>query len=189
MTDTGQYNGSAYAHLIEGLPVDTSGHWMEWEWDRTSPGTSYDRARLEEYRDSVIVAYRLYNRIGLEHIRRMLAAAPHDAGLLDAGGGTGRKAIPLAQDGFTDITVLDIVEAIEGTFITDSGELLQKNGTYYQRLIEALRHASQDAARILRRSTLADLVGASEEPTTRTAASLSSQPSLTTANFSPDPLS
>jgi len=108
MMDAVQYDERAYAHLIEGLSVDTSGHWMQWEWDRTSPWTSYNRARLEEYRDSVIVAYRFYNRIGLEHIRQMLAAVPHDARLLDAGGGTGRKAIPLAQDGFTDITVLDI---------------------------------------------------------------------------------
>jgi ubiquinone/menaquinone biosynthesis C-methylase UbiE len=106
--NTVQYDESAYTHLIEGLSVDTSGHWAQWEWDRVRPWTSYDMARLEEYRDSVIVAYRLYNRIGLEHIRQMLAAAPHNAKLLDAGGGTGRKAIPLAQDGFTDITILDI---------------------------------------------------------------------------------
>ncbi len=33
--------------------------------------------------------------------------APHDARLLDVGGGTGRKAIPLAQQGFEHITVLD----------------------------------------------------------------------------------
>ncbi|MCP4540803.1 MAG: methyltransferase domain-containing protein [Chloroflexi bacterium] len=96
-----------YAHLLDGLSIDTSGPWQEWDWGQVGPWTSYDCARLEEYRDSVIVAYRLYNRIGLEHLRRMLDDAPHDARLLDAGGGTGRKAIPLAQDGFTDITLLD----------------------------------------------------------------------------------
>lgn len=97
-----------YAYLIDDLPVDVSGHWTKWGWDQVNPWTSYEHARLEEYRDSVVVAYRLYNRIGLEHARRMLADAPHDARILDAGGGTGRKAIPLAQDGFTNITVLDV---------------------------------------------------------------------------------
>ena len=98
---------SDYAALLQGLEVDTSGHWREWDWRRVGSFTTYDHARLQEYRDSVVVAYRLYNRIGLEHLRRMLAGASHDVRLLDAGGGTGRKAIPLAQEGFTDITVLD----------------------------------------------------------------------------------
>jgi ubiquinone/menaquinone biosynthesis C-methylase UbiE len=97
----------AYAHLIDGLPVDTSGHWTEWDWDQVGPFTTYDHARLQEYRDSVVVAYRLYNRIGLEHLRRMLEGVPRDAKLLDAGGGTGRKAISLAREGFADITILD----------------------------------------------------------------------------------
>jgi len=96
-----------YNDLLAGLSIDTSGHWQEWEWSQVGPRTSYDFARLEEYRDAVIVAYRLYNRIGLEHAKCMLAKAPRTAKLLDAGGGTGRKAIPLAQMGFVDITVLD----------------------------------------------------------------------------------
>jgi ubiquinone/menaquinone biosynthesis C-methylase UbiE len=98
---------SDYAALLQGLEIDTSGHWREWDWSRVGSFVTYDHARLQEYRDSVVVAYRLYNRIGLEHLRRMLAGASHDVRLLDAGGGTGRKAIPLAQEGFTDITVLD----------------------------------------------------------------------------------
>lgn len=93
--------------LLAGLAIDTSGPWQEWDWKQVAPWTSYDFARLEEYRDTVIVAYRLYNRIGLEHLKRMVAQAPRTAKLLDAGGGTGRKAIPLAQMGFSDITVLD----------------------------------------------------------------------------------
>ncbi len=97
-----------YAYLLDGLSVDTSGHWSKWDWKQVGAWESYDFARLEEYRDSVVVAYRLYNRIGLAHLWRMLDGVPHDARLLDAGGGTGRKAIPLALDGFTDITVLDI---------------------------------------------------------------------------------
>jgi ubiquinone/menaquinone biosynthesis C-methylase UbiE len=98
---------ASYAHLLEGLAVDISGHWTEWDWKQIAPMTSYDHARLEEYRDSVIVAYRLYNRIGLEHLKRLLAEAPRDAKILDAGGGTGRKAIPLAGEGFKHITILD----------------------------------------------------------------------------------
>jgi ubiquinone/menaquinone biosynthesis C-methylase UbiE len=96
-----------YNDLLAGLSINTSGRWQEWDWEQAGPWTSYDFARLEEYRDAVIVAYRLYNRIGLEHVKRMLAKAPRTAKLLDAGGGTGRKAIPLAQTGFVDITVLD----------------------------------------------------------------------------------
>ena len=69
--DAVQYDESAYTYLIEGLSVDTSGLWEQWEWSKTSPWTSYDCARLEEYRDSVIIAYRLYNRIGLEHARQV----------------------------------------------------------------------------------------------------------------------
>jgi ubiquinone/menaquinone biosynthesis C-methylase UbiE len=98
---------SDYAALLQGLEIDTSGHWREWDWSQVGAFTTYDHARLQEYRDSVVVAYRLYNRIGLEHLRRMLDGAPYDVRLLDAGGGTGRKAIPLAREGFTDITVLD----------------------------------------------------------------------------------
>jgi ubiquinone/menaquinone biosynthesis C-methylase UbiE len=98
---------SDHAYLLDGLSIDTSGHWQDWDWKQAGSWTSYDFARLEEYRDAVIVAYRLYNRIGLEHVKRMLAKAPRTAKLLDAGGGTGRKAIPLAQAGFVDITLLD----------------------------------------------------------------------------------
>jgi len=95
------------ANLLNGLSIDTSGPWQAWDWKRVGPQTSYDSARLEEYRDRVIIAYRLYNRIGLEHARRMLAHADRTIKILDAGGGTGRKAIPLAKEGFTDITILD----------------------------------------------------------------------------------
>ncbi|MCP4592868.1 MAG: hypothetical protein GY842_19200, partial [bacterium] len=102
------HNEEDYAYLLDGLSVDTSGCWTEWDWKQAGAWESYDFARLEEYRDAVVVAYRLYNRIGLEHVRRMLDGAPHDARLLDAGGGTGRKAIPLALDGFTNITMLDV---------------------------------------------------------------------------------
>ncbi len=102
------YSEEDYAYLLDGLSVDTSGRWTEWDWGEAGTWESYDFARLEEYRDSVVVAYRLYNSIGLAHLRRVLDSVPHDARLLDAGGGTGRKAIPLALDGFTDITVLDI---------------------------------------------------------------------------------
>ncbi len=91
------------AHLIKDLYIDVSGHWTEWDWQSVGAFSTYEHARLQEYRDSVIVAYRLYNRIGLEHLRRLL----HAARLLDVGGGTGRKAIPLAQQGFEHITVLD----------------------------------------------------------------------------------
>lgn len=98
---------ASYAHLLEGLTVDTSRHWIEWGWKQVAPMTSYDHARLEEYRDSVIVAYRLYNRIGLEHLKRLLADVSCDVKILDAGGGTGRKAIPLAGEGFKHITILD----------------------------------------------------------------------------------
>lgn len=109
MTDLGvAHEESTYRHLLDGLAVDTSGRWTDWDWKRVGPVTSYDHARLEEYRDSVVVAYRLYNRIGLEHARRLLSDAPLDAKILDVGGGTGRKAIPLAQDGFTNITIVDI---------------------------------------------------------------------------------
>jgi ubiquinone/menaquinone biosynthesis C-methylase UbiE len=97
-----------FAYLLKGLSIDTRGAWQEWEWRKAGKWTGYNYARLEEYRDEVIVAYRLYNRIGLEHARRMLAKAPHTARILDAGGGTGRKAVPLALDGFEDITLLDI---------------------------------------------------------------------------------
>ena len=97
-----------FAYLIEGLSIDTSTPWQEWDWRKAGAWTSYNWARLEEYRDSVIIAYRLYNRIGLEHAKRMLLDAPRNSKLLDAGGGTGRKAIPLAQQGFTDITIVDI---------------------------------------------------------------------------------
>jgi ubiquinone/menaquinone biosynthesis C-methylase UbiE len=98
---------ASYAHLLKGLAVDTSGHWTEWDWKQVSPMTSYDHARLEEYRDSVIVAYRLYNRIGLEHLKRLLTEVSRDVKILDAGGGTGRKATPLAEEGFEHITILD----------------------------------------------------------------------------------
>lgn len=98
---------ASYAHLLGGLTVDTSGHWMEWDWKQVAPMTSYDHARLEEYRDSVIVAYRLYNRIGLEQLKQLLADVSRDVKILDAGGGTGRKAIPLAGEGFEHITILD----------------------------------------------------------------------------------
>ena len=67
-----------FAHLIEGLEVDVSGPWTDWEWAGVRPVTSYEHACLEEYRDSVVVAYRLYNRIGLEHARRQ----PQDADLV-----------------------------------------------------------------------------------------------------------
>jgi len=97
-----------FAYLIEGLSIDTSNPWWEWDWKKAGAWTSYNWARLEEYRDSVFISYRLYNRIGLEHAKRMLFDAPRDAKLLDAGGGTGRKAIPLAQEGFADITIVDI---------------------------------------------------------------------------------
>src|SRR5512137_2098473 len=97
-----------YAYLLEGLSIDTRGPWQEWEWRKAGKWTGYDYARLEEYRDEVVVAFRLYNRIGLEHARRMLADAPRTEKILDAGGGTGRKAIPLALQGFEDITLLDI---------------------------------------------------------------------------------
>jgi ubiquinone/menaquinone biosynthesis C-methylase UbiE len=100
-------NEDGYDDLPAGLSIDTSGPWQTWDWGQVAPWTSYNFARLEEYRDTVIVAYRLYNRIGLEHVKRMVAKAPRTAKLLDAGGGTGRKAIPLAQMGFVDITVLD----------------------------------------------------------------------------------
>jgi SAM-dependent methyltransferase len=96
-----------YAYLLEGLTVDTSGHWMEWDWKQVGPITSYDHARLQEYRDSVVIAYRLYNRIGLEHLKRLLVEVSRDVKILDAGGGTGRKAIPLAEEGFECITILD----------------------------------------------------------------------------------
>lgn len=99
---------AAYAHLIAGLDLDTSGHWTRWDWARVAPRTSYAHACLEEFRDSVVVAYRLYNLIGLAHARDLLADTPRDAAILDAGGGTGRKAIPLAQEGFTNITVLEL---------------------------------------------------------------------------------
>ncbi len=59
-----------------------------------------------------------------------------------------------------EITILDIVEAIEGTFITDSGDLLQKNGPGFQVLKGIFHQASREAARILRDSTLAELVSA-----------------------------
>jgi len=118
------YREETYAHLIEGLEIDTSAHWSQWDWPRVSPWTSYACARLEEFRDEVILAYRLYNRIGLEHARRMLAGAPRDASLLDAGGGTGRKAIPLALDGFSDITVLDIAPE----WLRLAGEKAQRAG-------------------------------------------------------------
>jgi len=96
-----------YSYLLDGLEVDTSGYWGEWDWKKVAPITSYNHARLEEYRDSVVVAYRLYNLIGLEHIRRLLIDVPREVKILDAGGGTGRKAIPLAEEGFTNITILD----------------------------------------------------------------------------------
>jgi SAM-dependent methyltransferase len=98
---------ASFAYLLDGLTVDTSGHWMAWDWKQVGPITSYDHARLEEYRDSVVLAYRLYNRIGLEHLKRLLVGVPRDVRILDAGGGTGRKAIPLAEEGFERITILD----------------------------------------------------------------------------------
>jgi len=98
---------SDYQYLIEDLDVDTSGHWLDWDWKKVMPKTGYEFARLEEYRDRVIVAYRLYNLIGLEHLRRELRDVPKNARILDAGGGTGRKAIPLAMEGFDNITILD----------------------------------------------------------------------------------
>lgn len=101
-------NPDTYKFLLDDIPVDTSGHWSGWDWKAVSPWNSYDFARLEEYRDSIVVAYRLYNRIGLEHCRRILEGASREAKILDEGGGTGRKAIPLALDGFTRITLLDI---------------------------------------------------------------------------------
>jgi len=99
-------SAEAFGYLIEGLSVDTSGPWWEWDWQSTAPWTSYERACLEEFRDSVVLAYRLYNRIGLKHAQQILSGAPPQAAILDAGGGTGRKAIPLAQDGF-HIVLLD----------------------------------------------------------------------------------
>ena len=97
-------------YLLEGLDVDVSGHWSTWGFSKF-PIKSYEFAKLEEYRDRVVLAYHLYNLIGLEHARRLLANAPKDARILDAGGGTGRKAIPLALDGFTNIHVVDLAPA------------------------------------------------------------------------------
>ena len=97
-------------YLLEGLDVDVSGHWSTWGFNKF-PINSYEFAKLEEYRDRVVLAYYLYNLIGLEHARRLLANAPKDARILDAGGGTGRKAIPLALDGFTNIDVVDLAPA------------------------------------------------------------------------------
>lgn len=45
-----------YAHLIEGLNIDTSGHWTAWDWHSAGAFTTYEHARLQEYRDSVIIA-------------------------------------------------------------------------------------------------------------------------------------
>lgn len=96
-----------YYYLIKDLNVDTTKHWSKWPWEKVGNIKSYDFARLEEYRDSVVVAYRLYNRIGLEHLLRVLKDVPKDSKILDAGGGTGRKAIPIALEGFNNITLLD----------------------------------------------------------------------------------
>ena len=92
--------------LLEGLDVDVTKHWTKWGFSKY-PIKSYEFAKLEEYRDRTILAYHLYNRIGLEHIYRLLEGAPKDCKILDAGGGTGRKSIPLALAGFTNITLVD----------------------------------------------------------------------------------
>lgn len=96
-----------YKYLIKDLNVDTSAHWSKWDWKTIGDTKSYNFARLEEYRDSVIVSYRLYNQIGLEHLKNILKGTSKDSRLLDAGGGTGRKSIPIALEGFNNITLLD----------------------------------------------------------------------------------
>ncbi|MCD4786373.1 MAG: class I SAM-dependent methyltransferase [Candidatus Eremiobacteraeota bacterium] len=101
---------SDYQYLIDDLDIDTADHWTDWDWKKVMPMISYEFARLEEYRDRIIVAFRLYNLIGLEHLRRELGGVSKNARILDAGGGTGRKAIPLAREGFNNITVLDHAE-------------------------------------------------------------------------------
>ncbi|MFC1743460.1 class I SAM-dependent methyltransferase [Candidatus Riflebacteria bacterium] len=96
-----------YTYLLQGIPVDTAGHWTKWDWGVVQPVTSYAHARLEEYRDCVILAYRLYNKIGLAHLFQSLLDVPQQSSILDAGGGTGRKAIPLALNGYQNITLMD----------------------------------------------------------------------------------
>lgn len=99
-----------FAGLIEHLSIDVSGPWEKWDWRKVHPVDSYDFACLEEYRDSIFITYRLYNSIGLAHIRRVLSGASKNSSILDAGGGTGRKAVPLAVEGFKEITLLDLAE-------------------------------------------------------------------------------
>lgn len=88
-----------------------------------------------------------------------------------------------------EISVLDIIEAIEGAFITDSGELLQKNGHYFQGLKEVLFQASRDAARILRLTTLADIIAPRSDMVISPTMASPSQTPFTTANLSPEPIS
>lgn len=45
-----------YAHLIQDLHIDTSGHWTAWNWRSVGVFITYEHTRLQEYRDSVVVA-------------------------------------------------------------------------------------------------------------------------------------
>ncbi len=102
------YSYMSNEELISGLEVDPSRHWTKWGWKKAGSWNSYDFARMEDYRNRVILAYHLYDRISFEHLKRETGELPYDAAILDAGGGTAGISIPLASLGFNNITLLDI---------------------------------------------------------------------------------
>ena len=96
--------------ILGGLKIDPSVPWQKWDWKQAGGWQAYDFARMEDYRNRVVLAYYLYDRISFEHLKREVKNLTKNAPILDAGGGTAKQAIPLAKMGFNNITLLDISE-------------------------------------------------------------------------------
>jgi len=94
--------------LTRMLRIDVSVPWHKWGWGLTGGWQTYECALMEEFRNRIILSYRLLDRINFAHLLREVDGLPPDAHILDAGGGTGRLALPLARSGFTNITLIDI---------------------------------------------------------------------------------
>ena len=63
--------------LTRGLEVDLSIPWNEWNWKGAGDSRGYNFARMEEFRNRVVLTYRLYDRISREHLIEWARAISH----------------------------------------------------------------------------------------------------------------